>query len=518
MKKYHMLITIVFIIPMVYTIVYAIIPSTGAIYTHDSIAYTYGAKTWLEGKGMLYFGYKTPIIQWPPLYILWMTIPIRLGMEPALFVRLMNPLLHVLLVIVLAKWLCKHMHHKWMVYVGVVLVTFSIPMLHVMRFIWTEPVFIVLFVMACVCFHNYVVGHQLKWLMIAAILSALCWLTRYMGVTLLMTCTIYMLCLEQPIRKKVGHVFLYGTIASMPMVIWVMRNLFISHTFTGSRGIHKIPLLTNIRKSLHILYVWFAPGDSANGWVVLLIIVITIAVAFCVKRCWRNGHKSHSSMGAMLILFIGLYSAILLFIASHYAMDPLNDRMWVPIYMPVIWLLLIVVDQLFDHDAMLSVGRLGSWCVTLSMVVTIFINVYQMTHYIKHKDEFHEAKEGYRFYGEESAMIPYIQDMGLGKDDVIMTNNPALLTFNTSIDCRWTPKRRSIALYEYPAIMGSIHGKQVYIAWFGKPDHATFYTVDELKHYHTIKAVKTFHEGSIYKIDKTHLTMNRLEQNRLKGR
>ena len=45
-------------------------PQTGAIYTHDSQSYDYAATTLLKDGQMKYFGYDTPIIQWPPLYIL----------------------------------------------------------------------------------------------------------------------------------------------------------------------------------------------------------------------------------------------------------------------------------------------------------------------------------------------------------------------------------------------------------------------------------------------------------------
>lgn len=297
----------------------------------------------------------------------------------------------------------------------------------------------------------------------------------------------------------------------MPMGVWVIRNLLISQTFTGSRGIHKMSFLENIRKSLHIVYSWFASADSVIGFLVLLIIAITIAITLRIKGCRTNEEKSCSSMGKILMIFISLYSVILLIIASNYAMDPLNDRMWMPIYVPVIWLLLIVVDQLLERYRMVRAGRLGTWCVTLSiMVALVFINVYPITHYMKKNNKvLHEAREGYMSYGQQSEVIPYIKDMELGNDDVIITNNPALLTFNTSIDCRWTPKRKSIKLYEYHATMSSINHKQVYIVWFGNPDNATFYTVDELKKYNKLETVKEFNEGSIYKISRRSLATNR---------
>ncbi len=506
MKKYYIILSVGVMIPLVYAIVYYLIPTTGAIYTHDSIAYTYGAKTLLGGKGILYFGYKTPIMQWPPLYTVLMIVPLKIGIEPEIFVRMMNPLLHVILVMAVAMWLRKYMCHKWIVYVGVVLLTFSLPIIHVMRFIWTEPVFIVLLVLAFICFHNYVMNLELKWLIMAAILSSLCWLTRYMGVTLLMTVTIYMLFLEQPLRKKVGHVFIYGTIASIPMGLWVIRNLMISQSFTGSRGTNKMSFLWNVRKSLHIGYSWFASTDSKIGLfglVLLALILILIVIALWKRGYKMNGDKSRSSMGMVLITFISLYSGILLIIASNYSMDSLNYRMWMPIYVPVIWLLFIVVDQLLEGYRMDRAGGLRSWCVTLSiMIAFICISIYPMTYFIKDRHVLHEAKEGYMSYGQQSKIIPYIKDMELGNDDVILTNNPALLTFKTYLDCRWTPKRKSIELYEYNAIMSSINKKQVYIVWFGDPDNGTFYTVDELRKDNNSEKIKSFNEGSVYRISR----------------
>lgn len=502
MKKEIKIIILLAMTPLIYILLHYLIPETGAIYTHDSVAYTYGAKALVEGRGMVYFGYKTPIMQWPPLYVLLMTIPTILDISPAIFIQALNPLIYVVLIIIMAGWIYRYMHHKWMMYMSLLFIAFGIPMVHVMRYIWTEPIFLLVLVMAIMAFHRYLQESSTKWLVIAGLLSSLCWLTRYMGVTLLMTCCIYMLLRRQAIGKKLKNLLLYGTISAFPMLLWVIRNYMYSQTFTGSRGMNKIPLMKNVLLSLRLMCSWFI---STHNLVALLgfglLVIMLIYLFLRSKREKKSVFGNHGRIITLLLLYIGLYMTILLFMASNYAMDPMNNRMLLPIYIPGVWLLLAMLDGLLDgsRSYMGSSARgILTACVALGILL---INFYPISYHLNGLDNFHRAKEGYEFYGESNEMIPYIKALELGSSDVIITNNPTLLTYKTGVDCRWTPKKKSIYLYEYEAIMGAMKGKNMYVVWFGPPSNLVFYTVEELKEKHELRLIKSFREGSIYRIE-----------------
>ena len=66
-----------------FILVFFCMPQTGAIYTHDTQSYEYAASTLIESGTMKYFGYDTPIIQWPPLYILILAVIKLLGISVA---------------------------------------------------------------------------------------------------------------------------------------------------------------------------------------------------------------------------------------------------------------------------------------------------------------------------------------------------------------------------------------------------------------------------------------------------
>jgi ABC-type glycerol-3-phosphate transport system permease component len=79
-------------------------------------------------------------------------------------------------------------------------------------------------------------GHfRLQIILLAAI--AICAnLTRYPGIVLIPIGCLYVFSLnDAALFKKVLKAVLWGVITSVPLAIWLIRNYFLSHTFTGER-------------------------------------------------------------------------------------------------------------------------------------------------------------------------------------------------------------------------------------------------------------------------------------------
>lgn len=495
------------IVILVFVLLLKILSLGGALFTHDSVAYSYGAKSFLEGNGLVYFGYKTPIIQWPPLYVLLLIIPVGLGLELSKFILIMNCLIFLVIIFVSGKWLLDNLKSKWLLYIGMLFILFSIPMIHISTYIWTEPLFILLFLLAIISLQKYLNGESLKWLIIAAILSALCWLTRYTGIVLLFTNCVILIIKQKPIKLKVKRILIYSIISGLPMTLWVLRNIFLSQTFTGGRFTQLTPIMVNVKRTLHIFYSWFSALDFKLGLIGILLLVVIILMSIilvCIQKKVKNMISELDYAWMTFLVFIIAYSVVIIYSASKVAMDPLNNRLWSPIYIPSIFVVFFVIDrviyQLKSHNKIITNGvQIG---ILLALILIIS---YPIKYYLFDWDTFNLSKEGIANSDiiKNSETLWYLQVNDFPEDTMIFSNNPTIITYCTDIDSRWTPKKKGIALYNYNSFEESIiNSEHLYIVWFGNKNCPGLYTINDISKNYEVQLVKQLDDGIIYKIIK----------------
>ncbi|MCT4599172.1 MAG: glycosyltransferase family 39 protein [Vallitalea sp.] len=483
-----------------------ILPKVGAIYTHDSVAYTYGAKSLLNGQGLKYFGYKTPIIQWPPLYSLLLVIPTAIGLEISRFVIFFNSFLFAFILFISGKWFYEHLKSKMLVYLGVIFIMFSIPIIHISRFIWTEPLFILLLITSLICFEKYLEKYSMKWLIISGLISSICWLTRYTGITVLITCCLLILIYRKSIKNKLIDLFIYGSLSAIPMAVWVIRNIILSNTITGGRTIKRTSIINNIKKTLHIFYSWFTGEEfriSIIGIISLTLIVIISIIILIMRKRSKEIIRGCNKGFIEFLIFSMLYFIILIHSASKYAMDPLNDRLWSPIYIPLIFVTFYIIDIIVNN--LIIDNKLLIRCFKISVYISLIIIVsYQIKYYISNRHSFHLCKIGtaYSEHVTNSETIHYINNNSFEDDAIIFGNNPSILTYHTDFDSRWTPKKNGIEIYGFDQFEQTIEtSNNLYIAWFGDTNSNTFYTINDISKHYSVELVKKLSDGVIYRIN-----------------
>lgn len=125
-------------------------PQTGAIYSHDTQSYEYAASTLIESGDLKYFGYDTPIIQWPPFYIVMLAFLNLTGLDTANGASWLNAVLIAYMIYASAVFLFDILKVKWMAVPAAVMMAVSVPMLYISGYAWSETLFIFLSVVAAV--------------------------------------------------------------------------------------------------------------------------------------------------------------------------------------------------------------------------------------------------------------------------------------------------------------------------------------------------------------------------------
>ena len=189
----------------------------------DSVRYLAAARTLLAGAGLQDY-YDAPFTYWPPLYPLLLAAG-GLLVDPLEVPGPLNLVAFALTIFCFGRYLWARLDsfflRVWIPLAGAL----SLPLAESARWAMTETLFILLTTLALVSVEEYRANGAWKALVFTAVLSAMAWQTRYMGVALLVTVGFLVLtAARRPFRERVKHLAVFGAIAAAPMALWALRN------------------------------------------------------------------------------------------------------------------------------------------------------------------------------------------------------------------------------------------------------------------------------------------------------
>jgi hypothetical protein len=156
------------------------------------------------------------MMDFPAFYSIFLSgIQFLTGRTPLQTGPILNGLLFGLLIF-LCGWLMEQFTvrsktYKWILLSCIVL---SPCLLEVYCMIWSETLFLLLILVFIIYARRYFRSHTVRALLPIAIIAALACVTRYAGISLILTGGGLIFCdRDLPWKKKIGHLFLFGLIA-----------------------------------------------------------------------------------------------------------------------------------------------------------------------------------------------------------------------------------------------------------------------------------------------------------------
>ena len=484
-------------------LVLACAPRTGAIYTHDSRSYEYAATTLIESGEMKYFGYDTPIIQWPPFYI---AITALLGLfdipltQGAIWI---NAVCFAYLMYAMAVYLFDSLNVKWLAIPALLLVCASVPMVLISGYAWTEMLFTFLSVLSMILLLQYVKKNNVGWLIAASVISGLCWMTRYLGIVMIAVLAVVLFLSEKPLLRKIRMTFLYLFISCAPMAVWVIRNFLISGTFTGGRSPGYFTLGDNLWLSMLVFKGWSSYITPLFAYIAAILLILLICIPFFLeKQETKPEQKSHRDL-LTAASYTLLYGVVLLASATGAAMDPINDRLWAPVFPFWVLTLVFLMDVLIRN---IQENRLKQWIaagfLVFALVCATSPALWISTEGLARKYELTGLKQdiGYR----HSPIVSLVRDkIPRMKQTLVISNDAALIGEHTRFKCYYLPKKYSIALYAFSRYKERMDEfRSVYLVWSGPMDSDSFMTVSEIRRVYDLNKITQNNYCTIYRVKK----------------
>ncbi len=322
----------------------------------DSVTYISVARNLLAGNGFIHPYDGAPYLYWPPLYPGLLALASLFVFDPYEVAGPVNAAAFGLTIFVAGRWYRRRIESRGLVLWGCLAITLSAPLLQNAAWAISEPVFMLFTLLALVETEKFLDTDKLSSLVWSAILTALACLTRYVGITIVITVVMVLFFKStKPFLEKVRHMAMYPVIAVTPLGLWLLSNMLVSGTLTGHARSHP-PFASfpeYLQQTLDVLAAWAVPfldpvpaGVAMTVGLALLALAIRVGMALARREAeTRSDENTIALFGAFALIYL----AFLLGAASSTPVM-VGARHLCPIYIPLLFLGLFTLDKLLRSE------------------------------------------------------------------------------------------------------------------------------------------------------------------------
>jgi len=322
---------------------------------NDSATYVEGATNLMAGTGYVRIsggGEIKPITHFPPLLSILLAGMGLAGMDLLVSARVLITLLFGIDILLVGLSVYRISHSIGFACLGAILLAVSDLHLGVYSFALSEPLFLTLMLAAYLLLSLTFDHPHWSWPLLTGLLLSLAYLTRYAGVSLVITSALVLVMLRPPQGLKRAVIMLAGIF--LPILAWMVYGMAI--TGFGSLGNRQFvwhPISFSILfEAFKNLLTWIAPKDllafgSIWGRALSLfsLLLIPALIAWVVWAVWRRLKRikqQENQQGDITLAFthalhIPVYLGFIIISLTFFdASTPLNDRILAIIYIPEI--------------------------------------------------------------------------------------------------------------------------------------------------------------------------------------
>ena len=343
---------------------------------YDSMQYVSVARSLQEGEGFVN-AKGNPQTLWPPLYPLALTVTAELmgGIDPRDVAGPLNAVLFALTIFAAGCWLRLRLESHFLAVWASFAIALAIPLVEASSWMLSEPLFILLTVLALIETDKFLAEGRTRSLVGAAAFAALAWQTRYIGVVVPLFAAAALLCRRAvPLPRRVRDAAAVALPAALLMAPWLLRVFLISGTLTGRRDEFDFPLHRALLQTAEALRGWahfdlppiggppadllsFAGVVWAAAAVAAAALIAPAAFAF-LKAQWQERRLADwrplCLFGGFALTYLALLLAV---IVSGNAFFRVLPRYLAPLYIPLIAVAAFALDRFFAQEREKTDGR-----------------------------------------------------------------------------------------------------------------------------------------------------------------
>lgn len=386
----------------------------GAGLSPDSIAYIKGAKSILKNWNLTGTG-----THFPPLYPVLIALTSLITGDILTALRLLQITITALnfILITLIVWKATNKALLPTILCSLLFVT-SQSVLYVHTMAWSEGLFccftLLGFYFLALYFEHE--GRRFPALTFSAVSIALAFLTRYVGITLVITgCITLIIYADGKKLKRTATALYFGFISSLPMLLWMGHNWLSHNTATDRTIVFHAVSLTRIKIGIHVFLNWlYLPQEYPFILLIMLVLVATFHFIYSKDTKTDQSNKTFEIFSIFILIYI---SFLLIAITLFDAHIPLKVRILFPVYLAFIPGLLVILGHRIKQTKSI---RLVSYPVFFALFLLAFAQIGLQQEYLSYA-----STNGIQFASKrwiQSEMLQWLKK--LPQDTIIYTNGP----------------------------------------------------------------------------------------------
>ena len=402
----------------------------------DSTVYINVARNLLKGYG---FSNPpgTPMTHYPPFYPMVLSLSALWGQDPLDGARGIHAFLFWA-TLVLAGWIIYRETHGSMIasISGLLLLLASNTIIYVYSFAWSESLFMLLCLAGLLSLREYIEQTHVGLLLLSSLLVGFAFLTRYVGISVTITCCLCILLMSiLGLYKRLIIAAGFGMMTLFPVSLWVLRNSLVAGTLTNRSLVSHPVTLQHVNAGISTISRWFFmpqdwPFEVKSGLLGAFAVIVLIA---CVSLLQYNlkmkGNKRIVFFPSIFIIFLFSYLVFLGFSISYIdAHTPLDNRILSPLYIIGVIALVCLSYHIWFYYGKRKVVAISLLFISFSFLIA------QVLHSVPLVASLHYNGSGYADkYWKNSPIIGVVKS--LPDNLVIFTNGPDpidILTGKTS--------------------------------------------------------------------------------------
>ena len=467
----------------------------GAVIEGDSVCFLSVARNFLAGEGWREYSGK-PLTGWPPLFPLLLAALNGVGIDPVEGGRWVHAAAFGWIIFAAGLYLHSHLRSRLLGLAATAIIAASLPLSHFMVRFLTEPLFVLLTLLALIqlaAFLNRGARTSLWW---AAVLTALAALTRYPGVALIGTGVLLLLGRRTPpLAVRLKDALAFGTVSSVPLAGVLVHNWAVSGSLTGRKEMSGQSLSDGLSQIVEVFGEWVVPPNMPDGVAYLLWLGVGLvglaAVVLGVPRMRSNSHKPDPvtppsvGLGPMLPFggFALAYLVFMIVVVPFAVGQAIDSRYLLPVYVPLVLAAVLLLDRFLSIEAtgrMVAIRSVLTSLVLLGACAHIGFSVDRHIHITR--QAWTAGNKAWMINSrswEDSEILHYIRDNPInGK---IFSDKPSLAWFwsRTAAPTEHHLLPAEITIHNFTsAIMEWTDGDGGHVLWFRK--WKPLYDFDEL--------------------------------------
>lgn len=335
---------------------------------NDAVTYIGVARNLLDGEGFAKYleNYSRPYVWWPPLYPAVLAAAGLGVLDPHSAAAPLNAVIFGLTVFAVGQYLRRRVKSRFICWWAGITVALSLPLIWMASFALSGALFVLMATLALMQGEEFLDNGKTAALIAAAVLAALAWQTRYIGVAV--PAMIGLMLLFQPgaaMPQRAKRVAVYSLIVAVPMGLWLLRNYLLVGNITGGTadvdytladaGGDLVAIATAGWGNIYSPFTELFPAGSTLGIAVLIIgglaaIMMIPLVGLVINGVWqsRKDLKRRSIVifgGFGLIYFMALMAGAMTG-GSWYGIEA---RYLIPLYLPGLVAAALVLDQYITY-------------------------------------------------------------------------------------------------------------------------------------------------------------------------